>query len=48
MQCMSTMVVVRRETGGWKWPLIQLATMTGLAWITTWLVRNLGLLLGYS
>ena len=23
MQCMSTMAVVRRETGGWKWPIIQ-------------------------
>ena len=23
MQCMSTIAVVRRETGGWKWPAIQ-------------------------
>ncbi|HEY1340385.1 MAG TPA: ferrous iron transporter B, partial [Bryobacteraceae bacterium] len=25
MQCMSTVAVVRRETGGWKWPLFQFA-----------------------
>ena len=33
MQCMSTLVVVKRETGGWKWPIIQLFFMTGLAYV---------------
>lgn len=32
MQCMSTVAVVRRETGGWKWPAAQFAFMTMLAW----------------
>jgi ferrous iron transport protein B len=32
MQCMSTVAVVRRETGGWKWPLIQFTYMTALAY----------------
>jgi ferrous iron transport protein B len=32
MQCMSTIAVVRRETGGWKWPAIQFAYMTFLAY----------------
>jgi len=32
MQCMSTMAVVRRETGGLKWPIIQFSYMTVLAW----------------
>ena len=32
MQCMSTIAVVRRETGGWKWPAIQFAYMTVLAY----------------
>jgi ferrous iron transport protein B len=32
MQCMSTMAVVRRETGGLKWPIIQFSYMTALAW----------------
>ena len=34
MQCMSTIAVVKRETGGWKWPLIQLFGMTGFAYIS--------------
>ncbi|HEX4851232.1 MAG TPA: ferrous iron transport protein B, partial [Puia sp.] len=33
MQCMSTLAVVRRETRSWKWPLIQLTYMTGLAYV---------------
>jgi len=33
MQCMSTIAVVRRETGGWKWPLVQFSYMSLLAWI---------------
>jgi ferrous iron transport protein B len=32
MQCMSTLAVVKRETGTWKWPLIQLVYMTALAY----------------
>jgi ferrous iron transport protein B len=32
MQCISTIAVVRRETGGWRWPAIQFGWMTALAW----------------
>lgn len=32
MQCMSTVAVVRRETGGWKWPVLQFSYMTALAY----------------
>lgn len=32
-QCLATQAVVRRETGGWKWPLIQIAWMTMLAYV---------------
>ena len=32
MQCMSTIAVVRRETGGWKWPAVQFAYMTFVAY----------------
>lgn len=32
-QCLATQAVVRRETGGWKWPLIQIAYMTTLAYL---------------
>ena len=41
MQCMSTLAIVRRETKGWKWPLIQLAYMTGLAYLSALLVYQL-------
>lgn len=33
MQCMSTLAIVKRETNSWKWPMIQLTTMTALAYI---------------
>jgi ferrous iron transport protein B len=36
MQCMSTIAVVKRETRGWKWPVIQLLYMTGLAYIMSY------------
>ncbi len=41
MQCMSTLAIVKRETRSWKWPLIQLAYMTGLAYIMSLLVFHL-------
>jgi len=46
MQCLSTVAVMRRETGGWRWPLFQIAFMTGLAYGVTWLVRITGTALG--
>ncbi|MBL8218749.1 MAG: ferrous iron transporter B [Bryobacterales bacterium] len=33
MQCMSTSAVVRRETGGWKWPILQFSYMSFLAYV---------------
>jgi len=41
MQCMSTLAVVKRETRSWKWPLIQLFYMTGLAYLFSLLVYQL-------
>ncbi len=38
MQCMSTLAVVKRETKGWKWPMIQLFYMTGLAYVSALIV----------
>ncbi|MGY5353819.1 ferrous iron transport protein B [Wenyingzhuangia sp. IMCC45467] len=34
MQCMSTIAIVKRETNGWKWPLVQMFFMSGFAYIT--------------
>lgn len=36
MQCMSTLAIVRKETGTWKWPVIQLLYMTALAYLLSW------------
>ncbi len=36
MQCMSTLAVVKKETRSWKWPAIQLAYMTALAYGLSW------------
>jgi ferrous iron transport protein B len=47
MQCMSTLAVVRRETGSWKWPLLMLGWMTGLAWLASFAVFQVGSALGY-
>ncbi len=41
MQCMSTLAIVKRETGSWKWPMIQLVYMTGLAYIMALLAYQL-------
>jgi ferrous iron transport protein B len=37
-QCLSTTAVVRRETNSWKWPLFQIAYMTGLAYVCALIV----------
>jgi ferrous iron transport protein B len=47
MQCMSTLAVVRRETNSWRWPLFQLAYMTGAAWVVCFLIYQGGRALGF-
>jgi ferrous iron transport protein B len=41
MQCASTLAVVKRETKGWKWPLLQFGYMTGHAYLSAFLVFQL-------
>jgi ferrous iron transport protein B len=41
MQCMSTLAVVRRETGSWKWPAIQFTYMGVLAYVSSFIVYHL-------
>lgn len=38
MQCMSTIAIVKRETRGWKWPIIQTVYMTVLAYVSAFAV----------
>jgi len=48
MQCLPTLVVVRRETNSWKWPLFQVGYMSALAWVGAFLIFQFGRLLGWS
>jgi ferrous iron transport protein B len=41
MQCMSTLAIVKRETKSWKWPVIQLVYMTGIAYTMSFIVYQL-------
>ena len=41
MQCMSTIAVVRRETGGWRWPIAQFLYMGTLAYGAAFLAHTL-------
>ena len=41
MQCMATLAVVKRETKGWKWPLIQMGFMGVLAYIAAFAAFNI-------
>ncbi|MBI2498454.1 MAG: ferrous iron transport protein B [Opitutae bacterium] len=47
MQCMSTVAVVKRETNSWRWPLFQIAYMTGFAWLVCFVIYQSGRALGY-
>lgn len=47
MQCVSTVAVVKRETNSWKWPLFQIAYLTGTAWIMCFIVYQAGRALGF-
>lgn len=41
MQCLPTLALTRREAGSWKWALLQLGYMSGLAWIAACVTFNL-------
>lgn len=41
MQCMSTLAVVKRETKGWTWPIIQTVYMSALAYLMAFITYQL-------
>lgn len=47
-QCMSTLAVVKRESGSWKWPLLMFAYMTTLAYLVTLAVFQIGSALAWG
>ena len=40
LQCLSTVAVSRKETGGWKIPILQLVIFTSLAYVMTFITVN--------
>jgi ferrous iron transport protein B len=40
MQCISTIAVVRRETGGWKWPIFQFTYMSLVAYASAFVAAH--------
>lgn len=42
-QCMSTLAVCRRETGGWRWPMFMFGYMSVLAYGTAWMTYKLAI-----
>ncbi|MFK7991469.1 MAG: ferrous iron transport protein B [Sandaracinaceae bacterium] len=47
-QCMSTIAVVRRESGSWRWPILMVVYMSALAYGASLLTYQGGLLLGFT
>jgi len=45
-QCASTLGVVKRETNSWRWPIIMLVYMTGLAYLASLIVYRLAVAAG--
>jgi len=45
-QCLSTLVVVKRETAGWSYPLAMAAYLFGLAYVGAFLTYRIAVALG--
>jgi ferrous iron transport protein B len=45
-QCLSTLATVRRETGGWRWPLLMAAYLFALAYVAAFVTYRIALALG--
>ncbi|MBK9333757.1 MAG: hypothetical protein IPM96_15460 [Ignavibacteria bacterium] len=40
LQCLSTVAISKKETGGWKIPLLQVVTFTLLAYVSAFITVN--------
>lgn len=41
LQCVSTMAIMKRETGSWRWPAIAFAITFVMAWTSAWVTKLL-------
>jgi ferrous iron transport protein B len=46
LQCLSTLAVLRKESGGWWWPTVAFGWTLGLAWVSAFVIYQGGRLLG--
>jgi len=42
-QCASTLMIIRRETNSWRWPVVCFAYMTALAYVAAFVVYQVGM-----
>ena len=45
--CMATLAIIYRETAGWKWPIFTATYSLLLAWLVSFIIYQLGSLLGF-
>ena len=45
-QCVSTLVAVRRETNGWRYPLVMLVQLFGMAYVAAFITYRVAVALG--
>ena len=47
-QCISTLAMVKRETNGWRYPLIMTAYLFGLAYAASFVTYRVAVALGWG
>jgi ferrous iron transport protein B len=45
-QCLSTLAIVKRETNGWRYPLLMAGYLFGLAYLAAFITYRIALALG--
>jgi ferrous iron transport protein B len=45
-QCLSTLAAIKRETGGWRWPLVTMGYLFGLAYAAAFVTYRVALYAG--
>jgi ferrous iron transport protein B len=46
--CITTVAVTRRETGSWRWPILQFGGLTLLAYLITAVIYQVGRAIGWG
>lgn len=47
-QCLATLATVKRETGGWRWPLVMAGYLFALAYLASFVTYRVALALGWG